>query len=87
MLLLHTLHTQTSNIKSNAPMSPPTIPRTTLIGENDDPNPNPNPNSSGTPANAETRPVAAAAAKAAADSDNVLEEWVDGEPVEVHHGR
>ncbi|CAN0022222.1 unnamed protein product, partial [Ectocarpus sp. 4 AP-2014] len=43
--------------------------------------------SSGTPANAETRPAAAAAAKAAADSDNVLEEWVDGEPVEVHHGR
>ncbi|CAN0509471.1 unnamed protein product, partial [Ectocarpus sp. 12 AP-2014] len=43
--------------------------------------------SSGTPANAETRPAAAAAAKAAADSDNVLEEWVDGEPVQVHHGR
>ncbi|CAM9839223.1 unnamed protein product [Ectocarpus sp. 6 AP-2014] len=43
--------------------------------------------SSGTPANAETRPAAAAAAKAAADSDNVLEEWVDGEPVEVHRGR
>ncbi|CAM9578414.1 unnamed protein product, partial [Ectocarpus sp. 13 AM-2016] len=43
--------------------------------------------SSGTPANAETRPAAAAAAKAAADSENVLEEWVDGEPVQVHHGR
>ena len=42
---------------------------------------------SGTPAEAAARPAAAVAAKAAAESDNVLEEWVDGDPVETHHSR
>eukprot|EP00904_Undaria_pinnatifida_P002141 jgi/Undpi1/11928/HiC_scaffold_4.g01627.m1 len=42
---------------------------------------------SGTPAEAAARPAAAVAAKAAAESDNVREEWVDGDPVETHHSR
>lgn len=36
---------------------------------------------SGTPAEAAARPAAAAAAKAAAESANLLEEWVDGDPI------
>lgn len=41
---------------------------------------------SGTPAQATARPVAAVAAKAAVESENALEEWVDGDPVRTQEG-
>lgn len=68
-----------------SPVPPPPLPPPSPL--NILPSLNCDANRSGTPAEAAARPAAAVAAKAAAESENTLEEWVDGDPVETHHSR